>query len=307
MENNKYNNERAKKLKKIAAVSSVSVAVILAVCKIIVAFMTGSLAILSSMIDSLADIGASCITLISINFSSMPPTKKHRYGHGKAEALSALAQSGFIGGSGCFIVYDIVYKLIYSEPIVVGKLGIAVMVFCFILTLCLVLFQSYVIKITKSQAIIADSVHYKGDLISAFVVVIALCLIEYVGLSWIDPIVAAFVAGYLLLNAYKVGKNAINVLMDIELSDEVRKEIKDLVLSNNFVTNIHDLRTRDAGVGSFIEFHLELDGNISLEKAHVYSHIVENQLHQKISNAQIVIHQEPAGLKDDRLDNIINK
>jgi ferrous-iron efflux pump FieF len=304
-------NQEVKKnheaLKKMAAFASVSVAITLAISKIVVAFMTGSLAVLSSMIDSLADIGASGITFISVRFSTKPPTKEHRFGHGKAEALSALAQSAFIGGSGCFIIYDIIYKLFYPEPIVSGKLGIAVMAFSFVLTLSLVLFQTYVVKKTGSRAIAADSANYKGDLVTVLSIITALCLVEFLGFYWADPLVAAFVAGYLLLNSYRVGKDAINVLMDRELSNEIRKEIETLVLSNNFVTNIHDLRTRDAGTGSFIEFHLELDGNISLEKAHAYAHIVENQLHQEISDAQIVIHQEPAGLKDDRLDNIVNK
>jgi ferrous-iron efflux pump FieF len=93
--------------------------------------------------------------------------------------------------------------------------------------------------------------------------------------------------------------------MDRELSDDLRSKIKDLVLANDFAVNIHDLRTRDAGTESFIEFHLELDGNLSLEDAHNYTDMVEKQILNHIENVQVVIHQEPAGLKDERLDNIL--
>jgi ferrous-iron efflux pump FieF len=295
------------RLKKIASFFSVSVAITLAVSKVIVAFMTGSLAVLSSMIDSLADIGASGITFVSVKFSTSPPTKKHRFGLGKAEALSALAQSAFIGGSGCFILYDIVYKLIYPEPVVSTKLGLIVMFFSFCLTLSLVLFQAYVIKKTGSRAIAADSANYKGDLVTVFSIIIALLCVEYLDAYWADPLVAGFVACYLLYNSYKVGKDAINVLMDKELSDKTRQKITNLALENEFVKNIHDLRTRDAGVEIFVEFHLELDGKLSLEEAHSYAHIVENKIKKELKDAQITIHQEPAGLKDSRLDNIIKK
>ena len=98
--------EQSNRLKKIATIASVSLAVSLSLLKTFGALYTGSLAVLSSMIDSLADIFASSVTYIAVKYASKPASDNHRYGYGKAEALSALIQSAFIAGSGIFVMYD---------------------------------------------------------------------------------------------------------------------------------------------------------------------------------------------------------
>ncbi len=301
-EDNKHN-----RLKKYASVASVSVAVILAVTKIIASLMSGSLAVLSSMVDSLADIAASSITFISVKYSNKPPSVKYRYGHGKAEALSALSQAAFIGGSGFFVLYDVVDKIINPQPISSAKIGIIVMLFSLVLTLCLVAFQRYVVKITGSRAILADSANYTGDIVTLSSILIALMFVEYLDLHWFDPLAAFLVAVFLIRNACYIGVDAIKVLMDRELAVEVREDISSIVLSNKFVKGLHDLRSRDTGNGEFFEFHLELDGDLTLAKAHDYTEEVEQQIISKYKDAQVVIHQEPAGLDDKRLDAVIKK
>ncbi len=300
--NNKHN-----KLKKYASMASVSVAVILAITKIIASLMSGSLAVLSSMVDSLADIAASTITFISVKYSNKPPSVKYRYGHGKAEALSALSQAAFIGGSGFFVLYDVVDKIINPQPVASAKIGILVMIFSLALTVTLVAFQRYVVKVTGSRAILADSANYTGDIVTLSSILLALLFVEYMDLHWFDPLAAFLVAIFLIRNASQIGVDAIKVLMDRELSVEVRDDIQKIVKSNSFVKGLHDLRSRDTGNGEFFEFHLELDGGLTLAKAHDYTEEIEKQINAKYKDAQIVIHQEPAGLDDRRLDTVIKK
>ncbi len=296
-----------KKLKNIAAIASVSTALALSIIKIVAGIITGSLAIISSMIENLSDVFASSITYIAIRFSNMPPSTTYRYGYGKVEALSALIQSAFITGSALFIMYQGVERFINQQPIKAGALGISVMIISLIATLALITFQKYVYKKTNSQAIKADSAHYTVDVLSNIAILISLIISQTFEITWVDPIAAISIAIYLLLNAYDILKDAIRMLLDKELNKEIIINIKKIILSHEFVKGLHDLRTRDLGNGYFFEFHLELDGGISLSKAHEYTEIVENSIKKQYFGSQILIHQEPFGIIEKRLDDKIRK
>lgn len=293
------------KLKRLASYASVTTAVTLATVKVVASIMSGSLAVLASMVDSLADIIASSITFVSVKYSTKPPSEKYRYGYGRAENLSAIGQAAFIGGSGFFVLYGVVDRFVNPREVENIDIGLYVMLFSYIITLILVLFQRYVYKVTGSKAIKADSVNYTGDLLNMTAIILALFAVKYWGLYWIDNVAALFVAGYLITNAYKLVKDAVRVLMDSELSSEVRDDVLETVLANEFVKGIHDFRTRSLGTGECFEFHLELDKDLSLEKAHHYTHIVEDKIKDKYSESQIIIHQEPAGLDDQRIDDCL--
>ncbi len=295
------------KLKKAAVYASISLAVILSGLKIIGAFYTGSLSILSSVVDSLSDILASVITFFAIKISSLPASSKHRYGYGKIESLSALFQSAFIAGSGLFILYDAINRLLHPQKLEATGIGLGIMIFSLISSLGLVYFQKFVYKKTKSQAIIADSAHYSVDILTNLGIIITLIAVWFFKINWIDTIAGIIIAGILLYNAYNLAKDSIVNLLDKELSNSIRQKIKNIVMSHNFSKGIHDLRTRDLGNGYSFEFHLELDGSISLNQAHIYADSIEADIKKTYPNAQIIIHQEPYGLCEQRLDYQIKK
>ncbi|MGD9639163.1 MAG: cation diffusion facilitator family transporter [Alphaproteobacteria bacterium] len=296
------NIDKIERLRKLGAVASISVAVTLAVTKIAATVLTDSLAVMSSMVDSLADIVASSITFFSVKMALKPPSKKHRYGLGKVEALSALAQSAFIGVSGFFIAFDVFRNAFNPAPVVSGKLGIYVMVFSIIMTIILVFFQRYIAKKTSSLALEADAANYKGDIATNFSIIFALVMVEYFNLKWFDPLVAMIVASYLIRNAYNIARKAIKMLLDHELPEDIRLQLNDIIKNNAFVFGLHDLRTRDTGTEEIFEFHLELDGSLTLDKAHELTHKVEDQIKEAFPKSQVIIHQEPHGLNDERLD-----
>ena len=178
------------RLMRLATVASVSVACLLIVAKIAAAMMTGSVSLLSSLVDSLLDAFASVINLLAVRHALQPADREHRFGHGKAEPLAGLAQAAFIAGSGVFIAIEAIHRLGSGEPIENSNIGIAVMVLSLVLTLVLVAFQNHVVRRTGSTAIGADAIHYRMDILLNLSVIAALVAAGEFGLWWFDGVVA---------------------------------------------------------------------------------------------------------------------
>lgn len=281
---------------------SVCVALTLIGAKLASYLATGSVAILSSLIDSSVDLLASVVTLLGVARALQPPDRNHRFGHGKAEPLAGLAQAAFVCGSALFLGYEAVRRLNSPEPVGATGIGIAVMVFAIVLTLALVLFQRWVIRQTGSIAIGADSLHYSGDLFMNLAVIVALLLADLSGWPYWDPLFALGIAAFLAWSASRIVVQALGVLMDRELPDTDRRHIMDIVQGHAECRGMHDLRTRSTGIGQHIEFHLELDPGMTLAQAHDITDAIEAKVRAAFPTAEITIHQEPAGLQDERLD-----
>ncbi|MFV0625727.1 MAG: cation diffusion facilitator family transporter [Alphaproteobacteria bacterium] len=306
MKNSKIIADHHNRLKKLAGFLSIFLATFLSLLKIIASLYTGSLAIFSSLIDSLSDVLASTITFVAIRISTKPASREFRYGYGKAEAISSLFQSLFIAASGIFVLVDGIKRLYSHQVLEDNFIGIGIMIISLILTLALVSFQSYVIKKTNSLALKADSAHYVVDIATNLSIILSLVVIKLYKIYWLDSVIAIAISIYLLYMAYSLIKEAVLTLMDQELSDDIRNDIIKTIHEQAFVKGVHDLRTRSLGEKYLFEFHLELDETISLKQAHDYAHITENEIIKKYPNAQVIIHQEPFGAKEERLDDYLN-
>ncbi|HEX5795955.1 MAG TPA: cation diffusion facilitator family transporter [Geminicoccaceae bacterium] len=294
-----------KRLNHRAALASIAVALTLIAAKLGAWLVTDSIVILTALVDSGIDLLASLVTLISVRQAAQPADRAHRYGHGKAEALAAFAQAGFVGGSALILASEAIQRLISPQAISQGRLGIAVMLLAIALTAGLVLFQRAVVRRTGSVAIRADSLHYRADLLMNLAVIGSLVLSEALGSTLVDPLVALAIVAWLLYGAVQVARHALDMLMDRELPSERRQHIRALALAHPAAQGMHDLRTRRAGADVFIELHLELDGALSLDRAHDITHEVEARIRESFPEADIIVHQEPAGLADERLDHKI--
>lgn len=293
-------------LKKLAGAASISLSVFLSLLKIFASIYTGSLAILSSLIDSLSDVLASTITFIAIKVSTKPASREFRYGYGKAEAISSLFQSLFIAASGIYVLIDGVKRLYDHQELDDSLIGIGIMIISLILTLVLVAFQKYVINKTNSIALKADSAHYVVDISTNLSIIISLIAIKIYKIYWLDSVIAIAISIYLLYMAYDLIKEAILTLMDQELSEKIRMEVEKIIRQQPFTKGVHDLRTRSLGEKYLFEFHLELDEAISLKQAHDFAHLTEDEILKNYPNAQVIIHQEPYGAKEERLDDTLN-
>lgn len=290
----------ADRLKRWAAIASVSVAGVLISAKAGAWLATGSVSLLSTLIDSLLDLAASLINLLAIHHASQPPDQEHRFGHGKAEPLAGLGQAAFIGGSAAFLLFEAGARLVRPRPIDNEDIGLAVMALSIVLTLVLVLYQRWVIRRTQSLAISADSLHYKTDLLVNLGVVAALVLSSRFDLPLADPVIAIAIAVYILWSAWTIFTDSLHMLMDRELSAEARQRIRDIALAHPAVISIHDLRTRSSGSQSFIQFHLELDGNSTLRAAHAVADEVMERVEREFPNAEVLIHEDPHGINERR-------
>jgi ferrous-iron efflux pump FieF len=293
------------RLKRMAATASIGVGVILITIKLAAFWLTNAVSILSSLMDSFFDVLASSVAMMSIVHAATPADRNHRFGHGKLEALGALGQAIFILGSSILLLVESVRRFITPEPVTAPGIGMVVIVISLFLTAGLILFQRHVIKKTKSVALSADHLHYKGDIMMNFSVLAAIGLSAYTGWSYFDPIFAIGISLTLLFGAYKIGKESADILMDKELPREEREKIKALVLAHRDVASIHDLRTRSTGERVFIEFHLEMDGGMTLSRAHDITEELEVVLYKAFPKAEIMMHQEPAGIDDARIDHLI--
>ncbi len=295
-----------RRLKNNAAYASIATAIILTIIKSAAAYITGSLSVLSSMADSLADVISSLVTLIAVIYAEKPLTCEHRYGYGRAEAVSALVQAAFISGSAFFILYDAAYRI--SHPVILKQtgIGIGVMIVSVILTLILVSYQKYTLRRVPSQAIEADNKHYWIDLAANAAVLVSLTAVHWFRWKWVDMAAAVMISIYLIITAWKIAKRALEEITDKEIDPNIKAQIIDAVMSIEGVKGCHDFRSRISGARWFIEMHLEFDGELTLLHAHALSEKAENKIIALYPQAQIIIHQDPFGIKEKRLDNDIS-
>jgi ferrous-iron efflux pump FieF len=291
---------RMRRLKHWAALASVAVASVLILAKSGAWLATGAVSMLSTLIDSLLDLAASLVNLLAVRHAMQPADREHRFGHGKAESLAGLAQAAFVTGSAAFLLFEAGERLVHPVPIDKPMAGIAVMVFSIGLTLALVLFQRFVVRRTGSVAIGADSLHYRADLLVNASVIVALLLAMHLGWTAADPLFAIAIALYIILGAVEIFRQSFATLMDRELPQDDRRRIRDIATRHPDVISIHDLRTRSSGTQTFIQFHMELDGNLTLNEAHVIADTVMADVERAFPNAEVLIHEDPYGVDEKR-------
>jgi ferrous-iron efflux pump FieF len=288
------------KLMRAASYASVAVAITLIVLKVWAWYRTDSVALLSSLADSLLDLVASLITLFAVKISVSPADEEHRFGHGNAEGIAGLAQALIVTGSAIYVGIEAIMRLLAPAPVLRPDLGLAVMMASLLLTISLVLFQGYVVRRTGSLAISADAVHYRADILTNVAVLVAIFASVQWQLYVLDPLLGLVIVALILFSVRVIAMKAIDVLLDRELPEEDRQRIFDIVATHEHVRGMHDLRTRSSGPARFIQFHLELDADIALKDAHAICDAVEADVRDGFPGAEVLIHADPYGLEESR-------
>src|ERR1700761_951471 len=263
--------EQAGRLMRRAATASVAVSLFLVTIKTFAYFASHSVAMLASLADSALDLFTSSLNLFAIHQALTPADEEHRFGHGKAEPLAGLAQAAFITASALFLVIQAVGRILAPEPLDNSIPALLVMCVAIACAIGLILYEHRVVAKTGSVALDADKNHYFGDLVTNIGVVLALLLTVYAGWTLADPVIAIAVAGIMTYTAWGVGRTSMDQLMDHELPDEERARISQIVRGHGAVRSLHDLKTRRAGLSTFIQVHLELDPSMTLGEAHAIS------------------------------------
>ena len=283
---------------RLATYASISVALVLVFAKLLAWWMSGSVSLLATLIDSTLDALASLINLLAVRHALSPADREHRFGHGKAEALSGLGQAAFVAGSAGFLLLESGRRLLNPEPLQAYEAGIGVMLFSIVATTGLLFFQRHVIRRSGSTAIRADALHYRTDLLVNVSVILALLLATW-GWPGFDPLFALAIACYILFSAWEIVRQSLDHLMDRELPDTDRDKIERTVLQHPAVHGLHELRSRHSGTVTFLQLHLELDDELSLTQAHVISDEVEASLQAVFPRAEIIIHCDPLSVVPD--------
>ena len=280
------------RLMRLATRAALATALLLALAKAVAGWLSGSVSLLAGLTDSLLDGAASLLNLIAVHYALRPADEDHRYGHGKAEALAGLAQALFVGASAVLVAVQAIERLQHPQPLGAQTLGIAVMLLSLAMTVALLLFQRHVVRVTGSTAVRADSLHYRSDLLLNSGILLALVL---AGFGWqrLDPLFGLGIAAYILWSAVSIVREAVAVLMDEELAPELSERMHLLASGVPGVLGTSDLRTRISGTHWFVQLHVELPGDLSLQQSHSLCKQVEDAIRSEFPRAQVLAYATP--------------
>ncbi|KIM12315.1 MAG: cation transporter [Sulfurovum sp. FS08-3] len=272
-----------------ATVVSSSVAVILVFVKLIVALLSGSVALLASAIDSLLDSLVSILNFFAIKKAEEDPSSNYQYGKGKVQAIAAVIEGTVITISGLYIIYESIQKALHSTPTTLLLPSMGVMLFSIVITYALVKYLLRVANATDNIVIKADALHYKTDLWSNAVILVALVLVYATGIEAIDALFGFFIGLYIIYSAYEIIIEGIEILLDKALEKEVVDGIEAILSSHQEITSHHWLKTRTDGTTNFVEFHMVLRPNMLLLEAHRIADEVEEAMMKLQKNRRWII------------------
>jgi len=281
-----------------AALASVSLALVLLIAKGWAAYATDSTAMLGSLADTALDVIASITTLVGVRIAAAPADHDHRFGHGKAEALVALAQVALISISAIGIAWRAVERLINGGETAALELGVGVSLLAIAATFVLLWYQRLVIARTGSVAIKTDNVHYKSDLFLNGSVIVALVLDQTFHIHGADAVFGIGIALWLVWGAWRASNEAIHQLMDREWPEAERQEFLDAAAEYDELRGLHDLRTRTSGNVRFVQFHVWVPAEWTVQQAHDRLDSVEEKLQRRFPGTEILIHVDPEGQVD---------
>jgi len=289
---NKPKKEVMKKEKKKVAFASVVAAVFLTGFKLVVGLLTGSLGILSEALHSGLDLVAAAITYFSVSVSDKPADREHHFGHGKIENFSALIETFLLLITCGWIIYEATNRL------VTGETHIEVTVWSYIVVVSSILIDisrsRALYKVARkhnSQALEADALHFSTDIWSSAVVLLGLICAQF-GLFFADSVAALMVAGIVLLVSFRLGKRAMDVLLD-KAPAQTFSKIETALQQIEEITHFHDIRIRTSGADTFVEVNIHVKPSLSIQEAHEISHRAEKEICRIVERCVVHVHTEP--------------
>jgi cation diffusion facilitator family transporter len=283
------------------ALCSVGCGIALVVIKLIVGIAGGSVSIISEAIHSAMDLLAAIIALFSVKTSSLPADRNHPFGHGKIENISGTIEALLIFVAALWIIWEAVHKLLLPHPLETVGLGVAVMLISTVANAAVAQVQFKVGKETDSIALLADAWHHLTDVYTSAGVMAGLAIIwagsffaPDVHFDWLDPVAAIGVACLIIKAAWDLVRQSAGGLMDETLPPEEQEEIRRLICSQSPVIHgYHKLRTRKAGQFRFIEVHIQVDADMSVDAAHRLNEVIERLIQEHFRHVTVTVHTEP--------------
>lgn len=280
----------------------------LIVIKVVVGWLTGSISVLAQAADSLLDLFAAIITFSAIRIAAKPADTEHPYGHGKVEDIAGAAQGILIFVAGGLIIYSAIERVMKGSSIELAGAGVAVMAVSIVVSILLSRHLFRISRRTNSVALEANARNIATDVYSASAVLVGLAIVQFTGLNIIDSAIAIGVAIYILKVAVDTVRKPISGLLDEKLPPSQEAVIEESIKKHSGeVYGFHALRTRRAGSQSYIDLHLVMAGDISLERAHQICDKIENEIQSRLHEASVTIHCEPCNDECEQCSTICSK
>lgn len=282
-----------------AVILTLCVVVALIVVKVAVAILTASISITAQATDSFLDLFSIAVVFAAVRVASQPADEEHPFGHGKFEGVAAVVEAIFILSAAFFIVFSAVQRILHGAPLELTEAGIGVMAVSIIASILLSRHLKRVAAKTGSLALDALAKNINADIYSAAGVLAGLAVVRLTNLKVLDPVIALIMALFILKAAYDVVRRAYRELVDARLPADEQTELITVINDHKSrFAGFHAVRSRRAGNQRFVDLHLVMRRDASLEEAHGMCDHLEQDIRNCLPGASVVIHAEPCGLKD---------
>lgn len=277
-----------------AAKLSLVVVIGLVGLKVVVGVITGSLSIFAQAADSFLDLFAVSITLLAVRIATKPADGEHPFGHGKVEGIAAIAQAMLIFTAGGLIIYSAARRILTGATIELTEAGMGAMLVSIIASIFLSRYLLKVSRATDSIALEANAHNIAADVYSAAAVLAGLVAVRFTGLSIIDPIIALLVALFILKVSYDLLRKSFGELIDVKLPEAEENAIRSsLMVHGGELVGFHALRTRKSGGQRYIDLHVVMPKDSSVEEAHRLCDHLERHIGDRLRHSNVTIHVEP--------------
>lgn len=276
------------------AATSLLIGLIVLGLKLLAWYLTGSIALYSDALESIVNVVTAIVALIAVRLAQKPADATLPYGYHKAEYFSAVIVGVMIIVAAILIMREAVLGLMSpalpSEPaqglLISGVATVINAVWAWVLV-------RHGRKV-RSPALEADGKHLMTDVVSTIGVLVGLGLVFVTGWAILDPILAMLVALNILWSGWTVMRESVGGLMDVAVPKDTQGVIREVISSSaDGAIEAHDIRTRQAGKLTFIDFHLVVPGTMSVDQAHQICDVIEAKLREAVPDVQVTIHVEP--------------
>jgi cation diffusion facilitator family transporter len=283
----------ARRLHLIAA-GSIVIALLVMALKYAAFVVTGSVALYSDALESIVNLVTAFAALAAIYVGTQPADKRHPFGHHKAEYLSAVLE-GVLIVVAALLIFREAYDA-FVNPRTIDDFGLGIVLSC-AATALNGGWSAFLIRngrALRSPALVADGWHLLTDVLTSVGVIAGLLLVAVTGVVALDPLLAVVVAGYILWSGSKIVVHSLSGLLDEAAGAEIQERIRTAIQRRgDGALEAHDVRTRQAGRATFIEFHLVVPGGMTVHAAHEICDRLEAEIEAEIENSEVVIHVEP--------------
>ncbi|MGC9060690.1 MAG: cation diffusion facilitator family transporter [Thermoplasmata archaeon] len=280
--------------KKKAAYLSVTSNAFLTVFKLIVGIITGSISIISESLHSLNDLIAALIAAYAVKASAKPPDEEHKYGHGKIENISAMLEASLIIFAAVFIIHEAIDRIVTPKTVEIMELGIGVMLVSVLVNVVVSVHLKKTARTTDSAALEADAAHLNTDVYTSLGVFLGLVAMKITGQMLIDPLIAIFVAIYIIKIGIELIIKSARELMDTKICPEDERKVKRIIdLHKDSFVEVHAFRSRKSGSDRYLDMHIVMAKDTSIEKAHGIADHIEKEIAEKMPGTHAIVHLEP--------------